>query len=240
MCAPSTSASVIDDDLAVAQPREIGRRRSSPCGSTPIATAMSWISALANRRSRFDFQRVEHLAAHRQIAWYCLSRACLAEPPAESPSTRNSSLSRRCRRFAVGELLRAAPRRSRLSCVLDLLHRLRCAHRLPDRRARRSCGPSRRGCSATPRTGRAPCCETSFSASRFESFSLVWPWNCGSSTARRQDEAQLRDRHVVGLQPDAARHQAVMLDERLDRLEQRRRASPASCVPPAGVGIRLT
>ena len=39
--------------------------------------------------------------------------------------------------------------------------------------------------------------------------------------ARGEHEAQLR-RHVLGLQPHAARQQAVVVDERLDRLEQRR------------------
>ena len=36
--------------------------------------------------------------------------------------------------------------------------------------------------------------------------------------ARRQHEVTFA-RHVLGLQPDAARHQAVVLDERLHRLE---------------------
>ena len=38
------------------------------------------------------------------MAWNSRSRACLAEPPAESPSTRNSSVRARVLARAVGEL----------------------------------------------------------------------------------------------------------------------------------------
>ena len=41
-----------------------------------------------------DFKAVKHFAAQGKIACVALSRASLAEPPAESPSTRKSSFSR--------------------------------------------------------------------------------------------------------------------------------------------------
>ena len=63
-------------------------------------------------------------------------------------------------------------------------------------------------------------CATSFSASRLVSFSFTWPWNCGSRMRADKHEMQLR-RDVLGLQPRAARQQAVMVDEGLHRFEQR-------------------
>jgi hypothetical protein len=63
-----------------------------PCGSTPMATAMSWISVLANRRSRSTSQVLSTLPRSGRMAWHSLSRPILALPPAESPSTRKTSL----------------------------------------------------------------------------------------------------------------------------------------------------
>ncbi len=56
-----------------------------------MATAMSWTSWLASTSPPSTSQVFRILPRSGMIAWNSLSRACLAEPPAESPSTRNSS-----------------------------------------------------------------------------------------------------------------------------------------------------
>ena len=79
-----------DDDLAVAQPARskflpspqpsaVTRSASSLFSSTLLSDALSVLSTLP-RSGR--------------IAWRVRSRPCLADPPAESPSTMKSSLSR--------------------------------------------------------------------------------------------------------------------------------------------------
>jgi hypothetical protein len=79
-----------DADLAVAQAVECW----DP-GSTPMATDMSWISLEPNIWVESTSQVLRILPRRGITAWVWRSRACLADPPAESPSTRNSSLSLR-------------------------------------------------------------------------------------------------------------------------------------------------
>ena len=65
-------------------------------------------------------------------AWKWRSRPCLAEPPAESPSTMNSSLRAGIAFLAVGELARkrrALERRLADDQVTRLAGRLACAGR---------------------------------------------------------------------------------------------------------------
>jgi len=78
------------DHLAIAEAGKVGMIVDPWC-STPRATAMSCTSLL-RRAFRLHFPGVQHLAAQGQDGLGLRSRACLAEPPAESPSTRNSSL----------------------------------------------------------------------------------------------------------------------------------------------------
>ncbi|EWS64571.1 hypothetical protein Y695_02183 [Hydrogenophaga sp. T4] len=91
MCEPSTSASLRMQTLPYRRPLMSGVS-SGPCGSMPMATEMSWISLLANRRSRSTSQVLSTLPRSGRMAWLSLSRPILALPPAESPSTRNTSL----------------------------------------------------------------------------------------------------------------------------------------------------
>ena len=67
-----------DADLAVAQAREVGRRRRRRADRRRSPTAMSWISLLANRRSRSTSQVFSTLPRSGRIAWYSLSRPILA------------------------------------------------------------------------------------------------------------------------------------------------------------------
>ncbi|SKO12891.1 Uncharacterised protein [Mycobacteroides abscessus subsp. massiliense] len=55
---------------------------------------MSWISALPKSWSGWTSKLLSTLPRRGRMAWVALSRASLAEPPAESPSTRKSSFSR--------------------------------------------------------------------------------------------------------------------------------------------------
>ena len=79
--------------------------------------------------------------------------------------------------------------------------------------------------------------ETSFIASRLESFSLVWPWNCGSSTlAERKNTVRDHTSSAISLMP-----RGIMLWCSANAFTASNTPSrnPASCVPPAGVGIRF-
>src|SRR5581483_3330210 len=61
-------------------------------GSTPMATAMSCTSCEASTSADSTSQVLRILPRNGITAWNSRSRACFAEPPAESPSTRNSSV----------------------------------------------------------------------------------------------------------------------------------------------------
>ena len=66
MCGAVDVGVAQDADLAVAQPAHVRALSLGPCGSTPTATAMSWISLLANSTVALHLPGVEHLAAQRQ------------------------------------------------------------------------------------------------------------------------------------------------------------------------------
>ena len=59
----------------------------------PIAVISAWISVLASTLSIRLFSTLRILPRSGRIAWVLRSRALTAEPPAESPSTTNSSAS---------------------------------------------------------------------------------------------------------------------------------------------------
>jgi hypothetical protein len=76
-----------DADLAVAQSLEFVEP-----GSTPRATAMSCTSCEESTSLESTSHVFRILPRSGMMAWNSRSRACFAEPPAESPSTRNSSV----------------------------------------------------------------------------------------------------------------------------------------------------
>ena len=78
-----------DDDALVAQVVDVerGARRGRPAPASG-PTARYWPAAC--RRWREATFRI--LPRRGRMAWVVRSRACLAEPPAESPSTMNSSV----------------------------------------------------------------------------------------------------------------------------------------------------
>jgi hypothetical protein len=60
----------------------------------PKAVTMDLISLLSNILCKRAFSTFRILPLKGRIAWNLLSLPCLAEPPAESPSTKNISLNR--------------------------------------------------------------------------------------------------------------------------------------------------
>ena len=60
----------------------------------PIAVMSAWISVFESTLSMRFFSALMILPRSGSTAWVLRSRACLAEPPAESPSTMKSSASR--------------------------------------------------------------------------------------------------------------------------------------------------
>ena len=170
------------EDLAVAQ---LGRGRSPAPMPQPSALTMSCSSLLPAPCRCAACSALSTLPRSGRIAWVRRSRPCLAEPPAESPSTMNSSLSL----GSVDAQSASLPGRfSRwLTAVLRLTAcdaarlRLAGARRQDDARRR----PPRRSLlfslshfSSAGRTTPSTWPATSGLLSR----SLVWPWNCGSRT----------------------------------------------------------
>ena len=88
MWAPSTSASVMMMSLWY---RAFARSKSSSM-PVPIAVIMAWISAFERTLSMRAFSTLMILPRRGRIAWKLDWRAMIAEPPAESPSTRKSSV----------------------------------------------------------------------------------------------------------------------------------------------------
>jgi hypothetical protein len=170
-----------------------------------------------------------------RIAWYCLSRASFAEPP-RSRLRQEHLAARHVVGFAVGQLARQH-RDAGALLLLDLLRRLHPRQRLRDRELGDAL--------AVVDVRVEPHFERVLHDLRDElqriaarELLLDLALELRIENARGQHVAQL-GRHVLGLQPHAARQQAVMVDERLHRFEEPERM-PASCVPPAAVGMRLT
>ena len=59
----------------------------------PSAVMSAWISVFCSTLSMRAFSTLRILPRSGSTAWVARSRPCLAEPPAESPSTMNSSVS---------------------------------------------------------------------------------------------------------------------------------------------------
>src|SRR6185503_15396577 len=93
----------------------------------PSAEMIVWISECASILSRRAFSTFRILPLSGRIAWKRRSRPSLAEPPAESPSTRNSSDSSKSRLWqsaslpGIAQVARAPRRLARLLRVDGLL-----------------------------------------------------------------------------------------------------------------------
>ena len=94
-----------DDDAVVAQLADVEVVAPMPVPSAVMSVPISCEPSILSRRARSTFRI---LPRSGRIAWKLRSRPCLAEPPAESPSTMKSSDLRRVALLAVGELARQA------------------------------------------------------------------------------------------------------------------------------------
>ena len=112
------------------------------------------------------------------IAWNSRSRACFAEPPAESPSTKNSSV--RSLSWALQSVNlpgNAGPEVTRLRTTFLAARKRRCAfeiHNSANNSAVSVCSFNHKlnESFTTP--------DTNAAHEREDSFSFVWPANCGS------------------------------------------------------------
>jgi hypothetical protein len=172
-----------------------------------------------------------------RIAWVLRSRACLAEPPALSPSTMKISVpagssalqsvslpGRRSLRPEVAVLRLtsfSALRREALVHPLDHIgqQRLAALHIVGEEMVEM----------IAHRVFDKPL------ASGLVRRSLVWLWNCGS---RMKTEHQLAAGHHIVRRDILRLLDARQLAEGADALYQSAR-TPASCVPPSGVGMVL-
>ena len=131
--------------------------------------------------SRRAFSTFRILPRSGRIAWKRRSRPCLAEPPAESPSTRYSSLRAGSRSWQSASLPgsdmpSSAPLRMTRSRALRAASRARAAVRHFSMIRRPSAGFSSR---YWPRLS-ATAVWTWPLTSALPSLALVWPSNCGS------------------------------------------------------------
>ena len=170
------------------------------------------------------------------MAWHSLSRPIFALPPAESPSTRKISL---CESSLLSQSVSlpgstATPEPLRFSTFWPAFWRDWAA-----RIANSASFFPYSTCwfSHSSSAGRTKL-ETSRTASREFSRSLICPWNCGSSTlAESTYEARANTSSGSSFTPFGCRLCSSMkLLTALKRPSRR----PLSCVPPAVVGIRFT
>ncbi len=149
----------------------------------PIAAVSDWISVLATTLSIEARSTLRILPRNGRIACVFGSRASRAEPPAESPSTMNSSVLSRSR-VAQSASLSGMPTPS--SAVLRRVSSRACFAALRARAAfvaLPTIALAGFGCSSSQR----PKCSlvarsTSERISVLPSLALVWPSNCGSAS----------------------------------------------------------
>ena len=148
----------------------------------PIAVISAWISLFESTLSMRFFSTLMIFPRSGRIAWVLRSRPCLAEPPAESPSTMKISASAGSRteqsaslpgsvEFSSADLrrvrsraLRAASRARAASTALRIAWRASAGFS-----SRNSASPLLTAACTKPSTGGLP------------SLVFVWPSNCGSA-----------------------------------------------------------
>ena len=152
---------------------------SSPI-PVPIAVMSAWISAFWRALSSRAFSTFRILPRMGRIAWIDRSRACLAEPPAESPSTTNSS-------HIEGSVLWQSASLPGSVVSSSPLRRVRSRAARAASRAFAACDDFRKmrfaspGCSSRNVVRRSlTVVSTSERIDALPSFVLVWPSNCGS------------------------------------------------------------
>ena len=147
----------------------------------PIAVISAWISVLASTLSMRLFSTLRIFPRSGRIAWVLRSRALTAEPPAESPSTTNSSasdgsLTEQSASLPGSVEFSSADLRRVRSRALRAAERAWAAWTALRIAARASCGFSSRNSARRALTieWTNPCMPG------LPSLVLVWPSNCGS------------------------------------------------------------
>ena len=205
------------------QPSAVTRSDSSLFSSTLAVDAPSVLSTLP-RSGR--------------IAWRARSRPCLAEPPAESPSTTNSSLVDRSRSWCSRRACPAASTRPTVGPLADDFGLRRAAGLAGARRQddarddalRQSSWLLFSQCSSAGRTKPSTALVTSGLFRR----SLVCPWNCGSSMKIESTPVMpSRMSSAVSVTPFGDR---LCVSMKLRTALPRPARRPFSCVPPEAGG----
>jgi hypothetical protein len=159
-----------------------------PVPSAAIRVPISADPRTLSKRAR---STLRILPRNGRIAWFARLRACFAEPPAESPSTRNSSLFAGSRSWQSAslpgsELISSAPFRRVSSRALRAASRAAAASTILAISFLAS-----PGCSSNHRSRCSPIRpSTTGRTSEETSFSLVWDENFGSGTFT--DSTQVR------------------------------------------------
>ena len=216
--------------------RSAGRRGSTEPGSTPSAIAMSCTSCDARSSAGSTSQVFRILPRSGMIAWNSRSRACFAEPPAESPSTRNSSAQLGILVRAVRELARKRrPRDDPLAH--DLLCLLEPLLRVLDRERRDLVAALRVLVQPEREMVLGHAADECRAFARREPF-LRLPRELRFGNLHREDvAARAHTSSGASLTPRGKR----LRNSQNSRIaSQRPVRNPFTCVPPCGVGIRLT
>ena len=176
------------------------------------------------------------LPRNGRIAWYSRSRACFADPPAESPSTKNNSLRLGSSVEQSANLPgKAGPAVTFLRTTFFAERSRACArsiHSSARRSASDVCWFNHRPNASFA----AP--ETSPAASREESRSFVCPENWGSRSLQDKTKQQRsQTSSAVSLTPLGSK---LRISQNSRNASAKPERNPLTCVPPCAVGIRLT
>ncbi|MNF96541.1 hypothetical protein D3C84_793350 [compost metagenome] len=202
----------------------------------PTATAMLCTSWLASTSLPSTSQVLRILPRSGRMAWNSLSRACFAEPPAESPSTRNSSARiGSCPAQSASLPGNAGPWVMRLRSTFLLALSRRPALLMA---SSANCMPSSGWALSQRLKASLTTPETKAAASRDDRRSLVWPENCGSCIFIDRTKA-IRSQTSSGasLTP---RGNKLRNSQNSRMASSRPWRRPLTWVPPWAVGIRLT
>ncbi len=205
-------------------------------GSQPIATAKSWTSCELSTEPDSTSQVFRIFPRSGRMAWKSLSRACLALPPAESPSTRNNSVRpRSCRMQSANLPGSAGPWVIFLRTTCFSVFSRACARAIAICAMASPCSMcwfshSEKASCAAPSTKAAACRELRRS--------LVWPLNCGSPIFRdKMKLARSQTSSGASFTPRGSRLRKSQNSRSASVMPERR---PLTWVPCCAVGIRLT
>ena len=195
MWAPSTSASVISTTLWY----RASLTSNSSRMPVPTAVISAWISLLERTLSIRAFSTLMILPRSGSTAWVLRSRPCLAEPPAESPSTMKSSARAGSRTVQSASL----PGRVEFSSADLRRVRSRALRAAWRARAASTALPTIRFASPGFSSKNSPSLRLTVSLTRpsiggLPSLVLVWPSNCGSCELDRDHRGQPLAHVVAG------------------------------------------